>query len=124
LRAPSRAHDGIHVALFAAFAERIIDTINIATWLGIGGAFGFLWAQLDPSKDRVVYIETVAVAIFGAFIGGEFVSALFRADPKVTTISIVAVSLSFACSFAALIILRLMRRAVGPMRSGKSKAHR
>ena len=109
---------------FATPQERIIESLNIAAWLAIGAALGWIAAQLKPDANRVVFIETMAVGIFGAFIGGEFVAAMLRAKGADTALSISSVALAVGCSVVALFLLGAMRSAVGPMRSGKPKPRR
>lgn len=104
--------------------ERIIQTSNLVAWLAIGAALGWLSTRVGPSGDRIVLIETVVVGIFGSFIGGEFVGAFFREGTAEVVVSAGTVAMAAACSIAALAALALMRRAVGPLRSGKSKARR
>jgi uncharacterized membrane protein YeaQ/YmgE (transglycosylase-associated protein family) len=108
---------------FATVPERIIQSINIAVWLAVGAALGWFATRLKPSADRVVFAETLAVGIFGSFIGGEFVAAML-ASSKGAALSFAAVALAVGCSVAALFLLGLMRRAVGPLRPGKPKPRR
>jgi len=71
-------------------------------------------------------IENVAVGVFGAFIGGDFVASMISGSKLVNDkdfrISSLAMAIAGAVIF--LVVLRLMRGAVGPMRAGKSKAQR
>ena len=101
--------------------EHRIESINIAAWAAIGLAVGFAATRMKPSGDRVVMLETMAVAAFGSFIGGEFLTAMLRANPKDASITLLAVVLAGACSVAALLLLGLMRRSVGPLKSRKPK---
>ena len=82
-----------------------MESINIAVWLAIGAAVGWLATLLKPSADRIVFLETMAVAIFGAFIGGEFVAALLRSSPKDSTLSLGGVVLAIVSSAVALVLL-------------------
>ena len=71
-------------------------------------------------------IENILVAVFGAFIGGDFVAAMISgsavANDKQFRMS--SLGMAIAGAVVMLIVLRLMRGAVGPMRSSKSKAGR
>jgi uncharacterized membrane protein YeaQ/YmgE (transglycosylase-associated protein family) len=77
------------------------------------------------SGGRVLLIENMAVAIFGAFVGGDFVVAMLN-HGVVNDKDFHASSLGFAVAGAVgmVILLKLMRMAVGPMRASKSKAGR
>ena len=75
------------------------------------------------SESRIVLIENVLVGIFGAFIGGDFVVSLFNKG-VINDKDFSVGSLGFAVTGAIvmLVILKLLRRSVGPLRAGKSKA--
>jgi len=80
---------------------------------------------MGASANRIVMLENLAVGIFGAFIGGDFVSSVFRSD--VVNDSVFSLrSLGFAVIGAVvmLLLLRLMRTAVGPLRNRKSAVRR
>jgi uncharacterized membrane protein YeaQ/YmgE (transglycosylase-associated protein family) len=96
--------------------------INSFIWCAVGGAIGWLAATMMKSEGRTGLIESVLVGVFGAFIGGDFVVALMNkgvVDDKVFHIG----SLAFAVAGAVvmLLILKLLRRSVGPLQSGKKK---
>ena len=69
-------------------------------------------------------IENVAVGVFGAFIGGDFVAALVSGSKLVNDKDFRVSSLGMAIAGAVvmLIVLRLMRGAVGPMKNSKSRS--
>lgn len=73
---------------------------------------------------RIVMLENMAVSIFGAFVGGDAVNTWLRGVAKDSTFSVSALALSAAGAVTMLVLLRLMRVVVGPLRSGKSKARR
>ena len=118
------AHDGDQRRGRAAATERIIGSSNIAAWLAIGAAVGWLFTCLHASRGHVVFIETIAVGIFGSFVGGEIVAAMFRAGTQVPPLSFGPVALAIGCSVAGVSALSLMRRVVGPLRSGRSRPRR
>jgi uncharacterized membrane protein YeaQ/YmgE (transglycosylase-associated protein family) len=68
----------------------------------------------------------VAVGVFGAFIGGDFVAALISGSKLVNDkdFRISSLGMAIAGAVLMLIVLRMMRGAVGPMRNSKSKAGR
>jgi len=71
-------------------------------------------------------VENMAVGVFGAFIGGDFVSAMVSGSKLVNDkdFRISSLAMAIAGAVVFLIVLRLMRGAVGPMRASKSKAGR
>ncbi len=74
------------------------------------------------APGRIVLIENVLVGVFGAFIGGDFIVTLMNkgvVNDKDFSIG----SLAFAVTGAVvmLLVLRLLRHAVGPMQAGKKK---
>ena len=71
-------------------------------------------------------IENILVGVFGAFIGGDFVAAMISGSKLVNDKDFRVSSLAMAVGGAIvmLVVLRVMRGAVGPMRSSKSKAGR
>lgn len=113
-----------HPSHVATHLEHSIESIHVAVWAAIGAVMGWLATQLKPAADRIVFVENIVVAVFGAFIGGEAVAAMLRAGPKDTAITLVAVVLAMGCSAIALLLLGMMRRSVGPLRSGKPKPRR
>jgi uncharacterized membrane protein YeaQ/YmgE (transglycosylase-associated protein family) len=101
------------------------NVINSIVWCVVGGFIGFLTGLIMKSEGTIALVENVAVGIFGAFIGGDFVVAMMNSgvvDDKHFSIR----SLAFAVvgAIALVLILRLMRRSVGPLRSGKPKPRR
>jgi uncharacterized membrane protein YeaQ/YmgE (transglycosylase-associated protein family) len=71
-------------------------------------------------------IENVAVGVFGAFIGGDFVAALVSGSKLVNDKDFRISSLAMAVAGAVLmlVVLRMMRGAVGPMRPSRGKPGR
>lgn len=101
-----------------------METTHVAIWMAIGAAIGWVATRMKPDAGHTVFLENIATAIFGSFIGGEFVAVVMRASPKDTSLTILSVALAVACSVIALVLLQVMRRAVGPLRSGKPKRGR
>ena len=88
---------------------------------------GVLAALIETvPKDDHLLIENVAVGVFGAFIGGDFVAAMISGAKVVNDkdFRISSLAMAVAGAVVMLVVLRLMRGAVGPMRAGKSKAGR
>jgi uncharacterized membrane protein YeaQ/YmgE (transglycosylase-associated protein family) len=110
-----RAHDGLP-------SSREYG-INPYIWCVVGALIGAAASLLAPGKGTIVMIENILVGVFGAFIGGDFVVAMLSSTPvneKVFHVS--SLGIAIAGAVAMLFVLRLMRGAVGPMRSSKSKA--
>jgi uncharacterized membrane protein YeaQ/YmgE (transglycosylase-associated protein family) len=65
------------------------------------------------------------MGVFGAFVGGEFIAQEFGAvKPGDTSFQTGALMLSFAGAVVALLLLHLMRRAIGPMKKSKPIARK
>ncbi len=80
---------------------------------------------MGPREGRTVLIENMLVGVFGAFIGGDFIVAMFSGGVvNDKTFRIGSLGFAVAGAVAMLVMLRLMRGAVGPMRGSKSKAGR
>lgn len=66
-------------------------------------------------------IESVLVGMFGAFIGGDFVAAQLNSGVvNNTQFTLSGLMLAVGGAVVILLLLKLMRRLVGPMRTGKS----
>lgn len=97
--------------------------INFYIWCAVGAGAGWLAGVLMGSRDKLVRVEEILVGIFGAFIGGEVIPANLP-DPRPGGFTVLALSLAVGAAAVMLLLLRLLRRAVGPMRSGKKPAAR
>lgn len=73
---------------------------------------------------RATRIEDILVGMFGAVIGAEFLSAMIRHKGEEALGFGAKFGLAVVGAVVILGLLALMRRSVGPMRSGKSKAKR
>ena len=83
---------------------------------------GLLAATLSDVSGRVALVENLLVGVFGAFIGGDFVAALFNGgvvDDKVFKVG--SLGMAIAGAVVLLLMLRLMQRVVGPLQAGKAK---
>jgi uncharacterized membrane protein YeaQ/YmgE (transglycosylase-associated protein family) len=110
--------------------------ITFILWCAVGAGIGWLAGLLRSGGTAMTRVEEVLVGIFGAFAGGEFLYTLMTAPAvaaappafgvKVVeppfTFSIMAFAMGIAGAIAMLLLLNLMRKAVGPMRAGKSKS--
>ncbi|QJW85820.1 GlsB/YeaQ/YmgE family stress response membrane protein [Ramlibacter terrae] len=70
------------------------------------------------SASRAVRVEEVCVGIFGAFIGGEFLPSVLGNAPGFNGMSL---AMGVAGAAVMLVLLKLMRRKVGPMRNSRSR---
>ena len=73
------------------------------------------------SDGRIVRIEEMLVGVFGAFIGGDFLLSQL-VGPASTGSLVQALGLGLAGAVVMLVLLRVMRGAVGPLQSKKSRA--
>jgi len=99
--------------------------INTFIWCAVGGTLGWVTWWMTDGTGRILMLESLGVGIFGAFIGGDFMVAMLTSgvvDPNIFSIR----SLAFAVAGAGLmlVMLRLMRRAVGPLQASKPKPRR
>ncbi|MEO7392036.1 MAG: hypothetical protein ABIU58_07660 [Ramlibacter sp.] len=98
--------------------------INSYIWCAVGAALGWMAGVMMGGGGRTVIIENVLVGIFGAFIGGEFIASMFNGGVVAKEFRIGSLGISVASAIIMLVLLKLMRRAVGPMLPGKKKGAR
>jgi uncharacterized membrane protein YeaQ/YmgE (transglycosylase-associated protein family) len=98
--------------------------INFYIWIAIGVAAGFLVGTMTGSRLAITRIEDVLVGVFGAFIGGEFVASAFTTGQPPGTFTMLALVCAVVGALLMLVLLKLMRGAVGPLKSGKSRQKR
>ena len=65
-------------------------------------------------------IESILVGVLGSFIGGEFLSVQFTSGKEAPAFAM-ALGLAVVTSIAMLVVLGLFRKAVGPLKRGKSR---
>ncbi len=68
---------------------------------------------------RSTQIENILIGMFGAFIGGELVSAQVSGAAVATGFHVSSLGLAVAGAVVMLLLLRLMRKVVGPMQKTK-----
>jgi uncharacterized membrane protein YeaQ/YmgE (transglycosylase-associated protein family) len=99
------------------------DSINSYIWCAVGALLGGAAALPVASLGRVGLIENVLVGMFGAFIGGEFLVDMFGSlHAGDRGFHIGSLGVAVAAAVAMLVVLHLMRGAVGPMQRSRSKA--
>lgn len=113
------------------------NPINPFIWCAVGAAVGWLAGMIGSGLTKTTRIEDIAVGVFGAFIGGEFVAAMINPPPPVkaavgnikvappeVAFTVLALALAIAGAVGMLLLLSLLRRAVGPMGARKPKPDR
>jgi uncharacterized membrane protein YeaQ/YmgE (transglycosylase-associated protein family) len=98
--------------------------INVYIWCAIGAFAGWLAGRMMNAPARSAQIENILIGMFGAFIGGEFVSAKISGAAVATGFHLSSLVLSVLGAVLLLLLLQWMRKVVGPMRNGVSKKKR
>jgi uncharacterized membrane protein YeaQ/YmgE (transglycosylase-associated protein family) len=98
--------------------------ISFIVWCAVGAAVGWLAGLFMRSSSKTVRIEEILVGIFGAFIGGEFLADVLHFPKTPGSVSIAAVGMAVVAAVVLLVLLRVMRGAVGPQQQSKSRANR
>jgi uncharacterized membrane protein YeaQ/YmgE (transglycosylase-associated protein family) len=93
--------------------------VNTFIWCGVGLLAGGIAIYMLGAQGLVHRLETLVVAVFGAFIGGDFLAAQFGVAPADTSFHASSLALALGGAVVMLLLLRLMRRSVGPMRPHK-----
>lgn len=93
--------------------------INFYIWCAVGAVVGGIAGLFIGNTSKITRIEEVLVGVFGAFIGGEFITAMLNSGKAPTTFTMGALLNAVGGAIALIVLLTLMRRAVGPMRSRK-----
>ncbi|EJL86282.1 hypothetical protein PMI15_01496 [Polaromonas sp. CF318] len=91
----------------------------------VGALFGGAACLLAGTREKILILENLGVGVFGAYIGGDFVAAILsRGKTNDTVFSMGSLGLAVAGAVTALVLLRLMRRAVGPMHRSRGPRRR
>jgi uncharacterized membrane protein YeaQ/YmgE (transglycosylase-associated protein family) len=91
--------------------------VNTFIWCAVGLMAGWLATVVNPLPGVIGKLETLAVAVFGAFVGGEFLDP--AAGAAAGSFRVSSLGLSVAGAVLMLVLLTLMRKVVGPMRPHK-----
>jgi uncharacterized membrane protein YeaQ/YmgE (transglycosylase-associated protein family) len=94
--------------------------INVYIWCAIGALAGWLSTRMMDAPARSAQIENILIGMFGAFIGGDFVAAQLNGGVVATEFQIASLGLAIAGAVVMLVLLRLMRKAVGPLKKSRS----
>lgn len=93
--------------------------MNLIACAVVGLLVGALFALRPQAQGPAHRIETLVVAVFGAFVGGDFLAAMLRGAPADDTFRASSLALAAGGAVVLLMLLALMRRTVGPMRPHK-----
>lgn len=89
----------------------------------MGAVCGWVATLVMPAPGFASRVESVLVAVFGAFIGGEFVSSQLASAPApgaaAAAFKMSSLGLAVAGAVVMLMLLSVMRKAVGPLRPHK-----
>lgn len=94
--------------------------INVYIWCAIGALAGWLSSRLLSQPSRSAQIENLVVGMFGAFVGGDFVAAQLNGGVTAPEFRISSLGLAVLGSVVMLALLQWMRKAVGPLKRGRS----
>ena len=94
--------------------------INIYIWCALGAVIGWLFSVLGKT-EKIVMLENLCMGVFGAFIGGEFIADQVhgKAAPA-ADFPMDSLLMAGAGAVVVLLLLKLMRHKVGPVRKGGS----
>jgi uncharacterized membrane protein YeaQ/YmgE (transglycosylase-associated protein family) len=93
-------------------------------WCVVGAVAGFLAGVMTGSRGKVRLLEDVLVGVFGAFTGGEIVASALAPGKAENVFSMSALGGAIGGAIVLLVLLKIMRGAVGPLRASKSPAAR
>jgi uncharacterized membrane protein YeaQ/YmgE (transglycosylase-associated protein family) len=103
--------------------------MNTYIWCAVGLIAGGIVAAIGSDKDKVHIIETIAIGIFGAVIGGDLVGPMLTggapaAAAAAGTFRVSSLAYAIGGTVAMLFLLSMMRRSVGPMRPHKERSQK
>lgn len=93
--------------------------MNPYLWCAVGAALGLIAASMMPVSGLVIRLESMGVGVFGAFIGGEFLSAMLGGKEPGDPFRMSSLALAVGGAVVMLVLLSMMRKAVGPLRPHK-----
>lgn len=100
--------------------------MNTVVWIVVGAVIGFVACKLLVSDSLNATAENILVAVFGAFVGGEFVAAQFNGGVSLDseTFRFSSLLIAIGCSVALLALLTLLRRALVPPKRKRPSSER
>jgi uncharacterized membrane protein YeaQ/YmgE (transglycosylase-associated protein family) len=96
--------------------------ITVFIWCALGGGVGWLGGFVMGGAGKIVRLEELVVGAFGAVIGSELLPMAVHNTTQGFSASGMAGALAGAVIM--LILLKVMRSAVGPMQSRKGPGSR
>ncbi|MEJ6023136.1 GlsB/YeaQ/YmgE family stress response membrane protein [Ramlibacter sp. PS4R-6] len=91
-------------------------------WCALGAILGWVASRMNEPKNFVTMVESVAVGVFGAFLGGEFLPAMVLApQPGGSAINLLSIAMAVGGAVACLLVLGALRRSVGPLKPHKKR---
>ncbi|CAA9434179.1 MAG: hypothetical protein AVDCRST_MAG51-2804 [uncultured Ramlibacter sp.] len=101
------------------------SSINIYIWCAAGAIVGWVFATVLDGATLTGKLENVAAGAFGAVLGGDVVAAAITGVKlNEAVFSLPSLIAAVACAIATVLLLGVMRKAVGPLRSSKSRPRR
>jgi uncharacterized membrane protein YeaQ/YmgE (transglycosylase-associated protein family) len=99
-------------------------TFSFFIWCAVGALAGWLFGAVTASKGKIQRLEEVLVGVFGSFIGAESTAAMLGQPETATGFNPAALAGAVVGAIVILVLLRVMRGAVGPLRNSKSPSAR
>jgi uncharacterized membrane protein YeaQ/YmgE (transglycosylase-associated protein family) len=99
-------------------------TFSFFIWCAIGALAGWLFGTMMQSRGRIQRVEEVLVGVFGSFIGAESTAAMLAQPESATGVPPAGIAGAVIGAAVLLVLLRILRGAVGPLRNSKSAAAR
>ncbi|RYY77580.1 MAG: GlsB/YeaQ/YmgE family stress response membrane protein [Comamonadaceae bacterium] len=96
-------------------------SINYVTWCAAGATLGWAYGLFARSAGRTLLVENIAVGIFGAFVAGDLYTALVVGAKPDGDFVAGALLPAVAGAAVAMLLVRAMRKLVGPLKSGKPR---
>jgi uncharacterized membrane protein YeaQ/YmgE (transglycosylase-associated protein family) len=99
-------------------------TFSFFIWCAVGALAGWFFGVVMQSRGRIQRLEEVLVGVFGSFIGAESTAAMLAQAQPEAGFQPAALAGAIVGAIVLLVLLRIMRGAVGPLRNSKSPAAR
>lgn len=115
---------------FAKRAEEAHDAsllekrINTIIWCVVGLLAGGAAAMVRGGLGRIAMIENLAVGTFGAFLGGDFLAAMFGVVASDAGFHASSLGMAVAGAVVLLIALGLIRGPAAPLARPRAKPGR
>ncbi len=98
------------------------NSINPYIWCAVGGIVGYVVGLFISAPGHSETVENILGGVFGAFVGGDLlVSQLNGGVINDRDFSFRSLLFAVLGAIATMLLLKLMRRVVGPMHRPKTK---